>query len=601
MRGRGLRRGIGRAGASSVRVPAIQRQPDENETLSDALPSEAAQTMSRGGELRPEGGSASGSATHEGGRGGSGSAMNAPGAAFSVGSRGGSSNGDGETLDMVRAERDALAFKLNDAKQIIAKKEADLNIETVQRRALVVTVKSYEKEIRELKAEMVGLRKTLENRSDPVERMKRRKGGQVLEDVPMRYFGIASAILRKFSLYCRKETCELDPFAKEDLRRWERRCDFVNDKGVKVADGRMVAPFPPNSLTLQSRYFTFSFEKEKNLLEEIVKTELRSENWGDIFKTQEEEENCVRSLTENKKLCSKLRCTLSDEMSARKRQTRDLFFSSFGYDSLVTRFVPQNEEQKETRKAEVTEVKSKLLKTGADGDLMYSRWRETDIAELCRNGTLHRLGTGVVTQMEENLSLFRHDVSVEILHVFMGYIPPIPMENDEQYKSVEGTIMMLARLDAFIMTVIQCLSDTGRETVGGHRQKLYHDMFCHALPKACNQLIGKIRVYIQAWAPLELDSCVLPLPIEQGGSGSQQEVHRGATAEIIVPSLSRRVIAVRAEYFATYITPELGAVCDCYVAEYDPQGMCMRLLGTAPIENTSGERSEDDGNEGNEL
>lgn len=99
---------------------------------------------------------------------------------------------------------------------------------------------------------------------------------------------------------------------------------------------------------------------------------MKEGNWKEIFKTGKEQHVCVCTLCSDKKLCSKLWQTLSDEKSSRKRQTRDLKLTCSGYNSPVTRFVIQKDQQKQFRQAEVAELKRKLLKQGANGEVMYS-------------------------------------------------------------------------------------------------------------------------------------------------------------------------------------------------------------------------------------
>lgn len=178
---------------------------------------------------------------------------------------------------------------------------------------------------------------------------------------------------------------------------------------------------------------------------------------------------------------------------------------------------------------------------------------------------------------QDELSLFGHDIAIQVLHEFMGIIPDAAM-SEENGRSVEGTILTLSRLDAFIATALTCLRDDGSDNVGGHRQKLYYDTFTTFLPLAYNQLISVVRQFVNEWCPT--DFSLDALSIDSNGVPKDPLVEREGTIEIYIPSMQRRLIAVAWNWFNAYITPEMGTIHDCYIAEYDTATNCIRLLGT---------------------
>lgn len=52
------------------------------------------------------------------------------------------------------------------------------------------------------------------------------------------------------------------------------------------------------------------------------------------------------------------------------------------------------------------------------------------------------------------------------------------------HKNVNGTIVIIARLDDIIATAMTGLREDKADRAGGHRQNLYHDTFRAFLPVA---------------------------------------------------------------------------------------------------------------------
>lgn len=164
----------------------------------------------------------------------------------------------------------------------------------------------------------------------------------------------------------------------------------------------------------------------------------------------------------------------------------------------------------------------------------------------------------------------------------MGYIPDKALSSQEYASNAHGSILTLARLDAFVATVIFCLREDRSDNVGGHRQKLYNDTFGSFLPIAYNQLIGVIAAYVKEWCPEELSASFLSTSSLRSAASTERE----ATREVFVPSINRRLIAVSSKWFRQFISEELGEICDCYVAEFDPSTKLVSLLGTAQGEHS---------------
>lgn len=69
---------------------------------------------------------------------------------------------------------------------------------------------------------------------------------------------------------------------------------------------------------------------------------------------------------------------------------------------------------------------------------------------------------------KNNLSLFGHDIAIQVLHEFTGFISDTATP-EENGRNVAKTDFTLARLDAFVSTCLACLRDDGSDSVGGHQ------------------------------------------------------------------------------------------------------------------------------------
>lgn len=101
-----------------------------------------------------------------------------------------------------------------------------------------------------------------------------------------------------------------------------------------------------------------------------------------------------------------------------------------------------------------------------------------------------------------------------MLHEFTGVIPDTDTPGKDG-RSVEGTILALARLDVFIATCLTCLQDDSLDSVGGHRQKPYLDTLIKLLLLTYNQLISIVQKFFNDWYPT--DFRVAALSVDSNG------------------------------------------------------------------------------------
>lgn len=90
------------------------------------------------------------------------------------------------------------------------------------------------------------------------------------------------------------------------------------------------------------------------------------------------------------------------------------------------------------------------------------------------------------------LQLFQHQVSIRVLHHFMGFNSQQPRSSDNAETNVKNSIVALAHLDAFTATTVVCLQEDGTDTAGNHRQKLYLETIKLYVGDAYNQINGSV-------------------------------------------------------------------------------------------------------------
>jgi hypothetical protein len=173
--------------------------------------------------------------------------------------------------------------------------------------------------------------------------------------------------------------------------------------------------------------------------------------------------------------------------------------------------------------------------------------------------------------------LFRNEMSRTVWKTFKRAIQEKKAELGSEVDGeddMECSILLLARLDAWIMTVIHCMGYERNR--GGQRQRMFMEVFEKVLPIATAQLTKGIYEFVDDWEPGDLVVPELQSSID-GGCGTEAMLGEifsktyKACVPVYVPSLRKTYIAVKTEWFKEFIGTELGEVKDCYIAEYDEE------------------------------
>lgn len=166
----------------------------------------------------------------------------------------------------------------------------------------------------------------------------------------------------------------------------------------------------------------------------------------------------------------------------------------------------------EKRWKDIEQAQSMLLKNTIAGELDLSTWRcrpnKTDTMEgvepimLDSKTHVHGAAGSKAEHFKsqrridaDGLPLLCKDWSLDVYHKYLSYI-----REDVDCQVVKGTALSIARLDAWIATVVKCFSEN--EARGGNRQKEYADLLAVHFRWASNQIIGEVGDVI-AWRASE--------------------------------------------------------------------------------------------------
>ncbi|KAI0557852.1 hypothetical protein FGB62_257g02 [Gracilaria domingensis] len=157
-----------------------------------------------------------------------------------------------------------------------------------------------------------------------------------------------------------------------------------------------------------------------------------------------------------------MRLTICDVLGVRKRNAREKLFFLLGYD-LIWKRAKNTTENTEELKKQVEEAQTKLAPLT---EMMYSEHSASsqDLAD------------------DEQDALFGNSVAFQVLQEFRGY------DVEEEYGTqADGTILLLARLDAWVYSVVKLLVTGSRR--GRQRQREFSKAFGEILPACMEQLI----------------------------------------------------------------------------------------------------------------
>ena len=531
----------------------------------------------------------------------------------------GSKDPEEETVQGLKRKLEDLEERHNALKEKAGKLEADYVYADTQKKALTLHVHELEKQNKKLEAENESLRVTKRHmiaipsgQSRPNRGVKATR--ELVEGVDERYVGIGLHIESLFSAWAVKEVAELQHFCKEPRRNWSLRGDEVTECGISVAGGKLVAPIPPHSIAKNGKFFMCSSGTEEHAIKNIMEEELKGDQWKTINATEESRKEAIQAICKNSVLRLSLKRCLSDTASYKKRVARDSLFTALNYDKLISKNAMKNEEDLRLKAIQINEAKHKLMKKVAgtntydmswwrrcedDQKLSYGYWEDISAEQNSQSvrgigaqSSADVFGEDEEGEEEEMYGLFRNDAAKTVWAQFVSHKvwktskEEEEEDGDDQKEVPESSILQLARMDAWIMTVLDCL--LADEKRGGKRQKLYVDTFQKFLPIAMGQLSEELYDWVKYWAPDDLATAVSEFDIDAvptPGETKDQVFSKTyeACIPVYVPTAKCAYLAIRSDWFTTYVGDELGKVYDCYIAEFsEDYSDLKKLSGPTP-------------------
>ena len=509
-------------------------------------------------------------------------------------------------------ERDKALETCNNYKKEVQTLKVDLAKESVNNRLLREKLEVVQNKLNQEVLEKTNIQ-LLNNQLSKTSTTQAPKQSQrflakLTKSIDNKFLSLATAVERRLSEWAHSETMEVNQtveFVKK--RNWNGRMIIVQEFGIEhsnVSDGshyNMVPTLISSVVHSTDVFFIRSFDSYESVLRGITGTLLEETTWSAFRPSASIREETLSVISSDPVMIGKVKQSLSDCISNRKRSVRDELFNILRYFSLKSSHDRRKHTPIFTKEEEIKLAKEKLLgecstDTGTRVDnhiLEYSAWRSAPIEQLSCDGTVPENlqdldcrvdkpvlydddssdsdddGSGDIPRDSETnrssadsvfktscLGLFTNEFSTQLFNMFIGFDPYEDPDN-----VCETSIVSLTRLDAWVATVVQLLVCT--EKRGGGRQRDYSHFFHRNHMGAVSQFTQIAYRFVHYWAREELE-----VP-ETGGSSSRERIiNHPRTATIILhESLSNRYyIAIRSDWFSKYISSCMGIVHDCYIA-----------------------------------
>ena len=427
-----------------------------------------------------------------------------------------------------------------------------------------------------------------------------------------RYISLAIAVDRRLVQWSINETMELIASSHDCKKRnWNGRMDIVSEFGIprkatiQVEGDNQTQYFVPSlfSAVLMSTdlFFIHSFHSLESVIWSAANDVLDELSWISFCTDSNVRNDTLKVLSTNKILMNKLKQHLTDSVSNRKRSVKDELFWILKYFSLRS----QNDRRKDvplfTKLEEIRLAQQNLVhnapSTGPTSvcNRQYNWWRTTDVCSLTSDQRSPNMASTddivkdrvdrIPEEPEDDSStessmyrvslmgIHRNEISFHLWVIFLGYNPIFDMEHP-----TETTILSIARLDAWLATVVDLLVENNKR--GGGRQRDYNNLFHTHFIQSTHQLVSDIFHFVKYWVPHELELCI---EAQTDLRDHIIKMDREATVLLFSPSNSVYYIAVKNDWFYKFISPNMGIVHDCYIAKVAEDWKTIDMLSKDDI------------------
>lgn len=144
-------------------------------------------------------------------------------------------------------------------------------------------------------------------------------------------------------------------------RDWTHRGKVVVDRGVECQDGSKIFPFFPFLLAIQASYFTSSKTEDDFILKKTAFSNFRGEPCLSTRSNVETRHKVVKVISKCALLKRKLKKSLSDMCSMRRREVCKSLTQSLKFHGLRSRWLGKTAEETETIEHEFDVMKEKAF------------------------------------------------------------------------------------------------------------------------------------------------------------------------------------------------------------------------------------------------
>lgn len=139
----------------------------------------------------------------------------------------------------------------------------------------------------------------------------------------------------------------------------------------------------------------------------------------------------------------------------------DKLFGALKYHCLLSRYVAHSEERRSGKTKEVMETKSKFPRKQPNIMSNFNHCWRNSISQFCRADLEFSLLSYDISASINVLSVFGLVHAVDVLHEYIGSISQVVYMSEGASTHMDGTILTLACMDAFISMAVYRFCDDG--------------------------------------------------------------------------------------------------------------------------------------------
>lgn len=133
------------------------------------------------------------------------------------------------------------------------------------------------------------------------------------------------------------------------------------------------------------------------------------------------------------------------------------------------------------------------------GELISNHWKPSDLKAPCCLGERRFTVCSLIQPTEGNLSVSCSEMFVRLVHKFLVFVPQPRSGSGIEKTFLKGAIVTLARLDAYLASVVTCINDDGTNKAGVCRKKFLSRKVCVVSLKDTQSTRCWHQIVFQEW------------------------------------------------------------------------------------------------------